>query len=116
MGDLSYNDIVEVNKRLGEKGTVINAGNLHFVIDKEKMAKTVVSKAAILLHGIITSHSFLEGNKRTGFNSMVLLLEINGKTVKQTVVDEDIVRFLYEIAQNRVSERETEKWISELIE
>lgn len=36
------------------------------------------SKAASLGHSIIKNHPFLDGNKRTGFESMRLLLRING--------------------------------------
>ncbi len=116
MEDLSYDDIVEINKKLGEKGTVINSGNLHFIVEKETVAKTLTEKASVLLHGIINSHPFLEGNKRTGFNSMVLLIETNGKQIKKKIKDEVIGRFLYEVAQNKISEKEVEKWISKLIE
>ena len=115
MEDLSYEDMVEINKKLGEKGTVLNSGNLHFLIEKEKNAKTLLDKAAVILYGIITSHPFLEGNKRTGFNAMLLILEANGKKIKQRK-DEDIGSYLYEVAQNKFSEKEVKAWISELIE
>lgn len=115
MEDLSYDDIVEINKKLGEKGVLLSAGNSHFIVEKEKNAKTLIDKASCLLHGIITSHPFLEGNKRTGFNAAVLLLESNGKKIKQKK-DEEIGRYLYEIAQNKVNEKDTRKWISELME
>ncbi len=44
------------------------------------------SKAAALGHSIIKNHPFVDGNKRTGFESMRLFLRMNGADLR---ADED---------------------------
>lgn len=40
------------------------------------------SKAAALLHSLIKNHPFVDGDKRTGFESMRLFLRVNGWDLK----------------------------------
>ena len=70
-------EIIEINKRLGEGGVVVNRGNLEFIIEKAKAAKTLIKKASIFLYDIIRLHPFLDGNKRTAFHTMLYFLELN---------------------------------------
>ena len=42
----------------------------------------VFSKAAAMGHSIIKNHPFVDGNKRTGFESMRLFLRMNGYDVR----------------------------------
>lgn len=39
---------------------------------------TLTEKAAVLLHGIVTGHPFVDGNKRAGLGALLLFLELNG--------------------------------------
>lgn len=41
----------------------------------------VSAKAAALGHSIITSHPFVDGNKRIGFEAMRLMLRLNGQDI-----------------------------------
>jgi death on curing protein len=45
--------------------------------DGEDLYPDVASKAAALLHSLVTNHPFVDGNKRTGALSAELLLEVN---------------------------------------
>jgi death on curing protein len=38
----------------------------------------VPDKAAALLHGLVTGHAFVDGNKRVGLAAMLIWLETNG--------------------------------------
>ena len=42
----------------------------------------IFSKAACLGHSLIRNHPFVDGNKRTGYMSMRLFLNINGYDMK----------------------------------
>ena len=65
MASLTIEDIIEINKKIGEKGTLINKGNLEFAVQKVDKAKELARRAALLLYDLITLHPVLEGNKRT---------------------------------------------------
>lgn len=44
----------------------------------EKRYKTIEEKAARLCYSWITSHGFIDGNKRIGIYAMLVFLELNG--------------------------------------
>ncbi len=39
---------------------------------------TVPEKAAALLHGLVTAHAFVDGNRRAGLAATLVWLEVNG--------------------------------------
>lgn len=112
---LSFEDIVEVNKELGEQGTLVSSGNLSFIVAKQRNSEDIIAAAAVLLFGIITLHPFIEGNKRTAFNSAYILLRSNGLNMNASADDPRAARFLYEIAQNKVSEKDVYRWIFRMV-
>jgi len=79
----SIEEIITINKEL-EKNFSVNKGALDFIISKIKSKKPsndrkkdIAKCAAILWHDIITNHPFLDGNKRTATESMLMLIELN---------------------------------------
>lgn len=46
--------------------------------DGEDLYPDVASKAAALLHSLVSNHPFVDGNKRTGALAAELLLDVNG--------------------------------------
>ena len=65
METLTKEDIIEINKKVGEKGKVINEANLEFALHKLSRNVSIEKKAATLLHDLVAAHIFLDGNKRT---------------------------------------------------
>ena len=62
MGDIHHpttNEIIEINKKIGCDGTLVNIGNLEFALDKAKNANTLMNKATILLCDMISGHHSL---------------------------------------------------------
>lgn len=118
MDEFSYptiEEIVEINKKAGSNGAMVNSSNLEFTLAKAKNAKTVMKKAIVLLIGIIEGHPFVDGNKRTAFVTMELFLKMNGKEIDYSKGDEYLMeRVLYDIAEKRISEESLEKMLSEL--
>lgn len=45
--------------------------------DGEELYKTSIEKAAALFESIMKKHPFIDGNKRTGYGSMRILLKKN---------------------------------------
>ncbi len=119
MAETSYPEvaeIVEINKKVGSNGTMVNEANLEFTLQKMINAKTLARKATVLLQGIIKGHPFVDGNKRTAFVAMELFLKKNGKELEHTKSDERLMeRVLYDIAENRITEESLQEIISELI-
>ncbi len=113
MESLTAEEIIEINKKVGEKGTVINRGNLEFIIQKANKIEKLGKRAAIILHDIITSHVFLDGNKRTAFVSAVTVIELNGKKVE--IADEAVLDLVYGIANGKYNISEVENIIERCI-
>lgn len=112
---LTAEDIIEINKKIGEKGVVINEGNLDFTVQKvNKNKESLIKKAALLLYDLINSHVFLDGNKRTAFVSMETLLKANGK--KLNMSDKDAIELVYKIANGKYNISDLEDIISKCIE
>lgn len=114
MASLTIEEIMEINKKVGEKGTLINKGNLEFTIQKVDKSKELVKKAALLLHDLIVLHPFLDGNKRTAFVSANTLIELDGK--KFEISDKDVLDLTYGIANGKYNISKVEDIISKLIE
>ena len=58
------------------------------------------SKAAALLHSIVTGHALVDGNKRLGWVSVRLFYRLNGKDLRIPI--DDAFRFVMSIADGSV--------------
>lgn len=70
---------------------------------------TLIEKAARLAYGLIKNHPFLDGNKRIGAHAMLVFLEING--VKLHFDDAELIRKIYEVADNSISYENFLGWL-----
>jgi death-on-curing protein len=69
-------------------------------------------KAGALLYSIITFHPFVDGNKRTAFESTRILLRLNGYEL--TVTTSEGVKFTKAIAESQiVNISEIAKWLKQ---
>ena len=66
-------------------------------------------KCAVLGYSLIQNHPFSDGNKRTGFACMHLMLLINGYDLKSTSKEE--IAFTKSIASGKVHEIYLVKWL-----
>ncbi|MDE1824254.1 MAG: Fic family protein, partial [Candidatus Micrarchaeota archaeon] len=103
----------EINRKVGEKGVVLNRANLEFTIEKANKKNDLIKKAAILLHDIVVSHIFLDGNKRTAFVSTATVLEANGK--RFDITDADALGLVYGIANGKYNIADVENIISKCV-
>lgn len=109
-------EIVEINKKIG--GGVINKSSLEFLIAKieskyrDKDYKKQIAKiSAILWMDIIQKHVFLDGNKRTATEAVMLFLEKNNFMLETTTAGKVYVSL--KIANNEIKYEELVKWIYE---
>jgi len=75
----------------------------------EEFYPDIFAKAAVLGHSIICNHPFVDGNKRTGYVSMRVFLQMNGYDVKTT--QEEKYKFVMEIAENIREEEAIASWL-----
>lgn len=112
---LSVEDITEINRRLGI-GTIINSGVLDFLISKikskykdEEYKKQIAKISAILWIDLIQQHPFLDGNKRTATESVILFLKNNNFILETNIAGK--VYISLKIANNEIKYEELINWI-----
>ena len=81
---------------------------LQWYADKE-LHPTIYQKAAALGHGIISNHPFVDGNKRTGATSMILLLEMNDFHFDAS--NDELVEEVLKIARGETTKKELTEWL-----
>lgn len=67
------------------------------------------SMAAAYATGIMKSHPFIDGNKRTGFMCAALFLETNGLSFQAT--EEEVVERTMALAASAIDESEYAAWL-----
>jgi len=65
--------------------------------------------AAAYGYGLVTSHPFIDGNKRVGFLAMYVFLGLNGKEIEAE--EPEVVELMVEIADGGRSEQEVAAWL-----
>ena len=67
------------------------------------------SKVAALGHSLISNHPFVDGNKRTGFEAMRLMLRLNGYDLQASL---DVkFKFVMGIAKGKLREQAAADWL-----
>ena len=82
--------------------------------DGNDLYATSLEKAAAIIESIIVNHPFMDGNKRTGYVLMRMLLLDDNKTL--TADENDKYDFVIKIASGKLSYDEILAWIKPRIE
>lgn len=75
----------------------------------EDLYPDLFSKAAVMGHSIIKNHPFVDGNKRTGFETMRLMLRLNGYDIQASLNSK--FTFVMAIAEGRLKEQAIADWL-----
>jgi death-on-curing protein len=75
----------------------------------EDLYPDLFSKAAVLGHSIIKNHPFVDGNKRTGFETMRLMLRLNGYDIQASLNSK--FTFVMAIAEGKLKEQAIADWL-----
>ncbi|MFH0973651.1 MAG: type II toxin-antitoxin system death-on-curing family toxin [Candidatus Micrarchaeota archaeon] len=78
---LSKEALNEINRKFSDQGTRSEA-ELEFISYKVLNTRGVNRKAATLLMEIARHHPFVDGNRRTAYESAITLIELNGKRLE----------------------------------
>lgn len=65
--------------------------------------------AAAYGYGLVTSHPFVDGNKRVGFLAMYVFLGLNGTEIEAE--EPEVVELMVAIADGRRTEQEIAAWL-----
>lgn len=109
---------VELIKRYGGKQGVRDRGLLGSAVFRPQASAfgqeaypTLFEKCAVLGYSLIQNHPFLDGNKRTGFAAMHLMLLINGYDLTSSTTEE--VEMTENVASGKMYESEITLWLRE---
>lgn len=73
------------------------------------------TKAAILCSRLVRNHPLPDGNKRVAYACLRTFLDLNGHDLDRDPADEEdedtIVKLVFDLAANDVSEQEFERWL-----
>lgn len=78
---LSKEAIIEINRQFND-GSLRSEAELDFIVFKVAETRGIDRKAATILMEIARRHPFTDGNKRTAFECMLTLIELNGKKLE----------------------------------
>ena len=106
---LDKETLKNINKRFSNEG-IRSEAELDFIVYKTGSARGVNVKAATLLMETIRRHPFVDGNKRTAFDSMMVFLESNGK--KLDVGDRSKITLAFWIVKPKTTLKEVVEWIA----
>lgn len=83
---------------------------IYQTFDGVELFPSIEEKAARLGYGLISSHAFIDGNKRTGVLAMLTFLKINNVIIK--ISDEDLIKIGYGVATSSMSYENILNWIN----
>lgn len=75
----------------------------------EDLYPDLFSKVAALGHSIIKNHPFVDGNKRTGFETMRLMLRLNGHDLRASL--DAKFNFVIAITEGKLKEQAIADWL-----
>lgn len=105
-----HEDIIQES---GGYSGMLSYSNLDFAVAQAKLSKDLDRAAATLFYGILTSHPFVDGNKRTATVSTETFLRENGK--RFLAKDGEIWDVVRATSQGKLKFEKVLTWIKEKI-
>jgi death-on-curing protein len=81
----------------------------------EPLYPNISDKAAVYLYNIIANHVFSDGNKRTGLESCLLFLKLNGYQLSGSITNETLTNFILEVASGDHTLQSVQNWLKDHI-
>jgi death-on-curing protein len=95
----------------GFGGVLLQRGNLEYVITTSNDIFEPFERAAFILHGLVTGHPFVQGNKRIAFILASLSLLRAPERYNIEISDEEIDSFVRDVAQGKKTKDDIEIWL-----
>ena len=77
--------------------------------DGEELYPGLTRKVAVVTFSLIKNHGFVDGNKRIGVAVMLLLLRLNGYSIRYS--QDELVQLGLGTAEGNLNETDIEEWI-----
>ena len=100
-----------VEEDRGLEGRFLNPGNLDFVITLSNGMPDPFERAAFVLHGLVTGHPFVQGNKRIAFLLAALILLRTPERYVSVSPDEENNRVVRDIAEGKTTREDVRAWL-----
>ncbi|MCM3633507.1 type II toxin-antitoxin system death-on-curing family toxin [Paenibacillus camelliae] len=84
-------------------------GRAFVTFEGQDLYPDVYKKIAVTTHALIKNHGFVDGNKRIGIATMILLLKLNEIRIEYT--QKELVDLGTGIAEGNLTEVDIELWI-----
>ena len=122
---LEKEDVIYINQRtVAEHGgnfmpphNFLHEENLDYLIEAvqmemfgEPLYPNISDKAALYCYNIICNHIFSDGNKRTGLESTLVFLKLNGKRLNKKLPHNDLYDFILKVASGQSTLEECKEW------
>lgn len=101
----------ESNEEQTSQGVIFFEGNIDYIIYRSNLITDPIERSAHVLHGIATSHPFLDGNKRTAWVASLTILQMEGLYIEES--DDNINTFVRGVAAGKIKKRSIEQWFNE---
>lgn len=119
---LSFEQVITLHRMIvqatGGAHGIRNAGAVESALAQPRMTfggaelyPSVEEKAAALGFSLISNHPFVDGNKRIGFEVMVVFLELNGLMLEGSVDEKE--RVVLAVAAGEMTREDWTIWVRE---
>ncbi|MGB2728561.1 MAG: type II toxin-antitoxin system death-on-curing family toxin [Halobacteriota archaeon] len=108
----------EIIENVGGEFGILNRGSIAFTIERVngvviREDTDIFRVTSIILRDVVQGHPFVDGNKRTAFELVDILLRENGYIFK--VGKDEIIKFLLDMAKRVYELREVEEWVKKSV-
>ncbi len=117
---VTLNDILLFHKKIIEEtggregvrdvGLIDSSLNRAFQTFNEiELHQGIIEKISVMTFSLINNHGFVDGNKRIGIATMLLILKLNNIKIEYT--QNELVKLGFGIADGTIDEKEIKNWI-----
>jgi death-on-curing protein len=121
---LTVADVLLIHQRViqetGGEGGLLKCDSLEACVARplasfgdQEVYPDLLSKVAALIHGIITAHPFVDGNKRVALVAADVCLRLNGFRIRPS---HEVEEFFWSIARGEQTVDQIREWLAEHIE
>ncbi len=79
--------------------------------NRTELHPDIIEKTAVITYSLINNHGFIDGNKRIGIATMLLILKQNNIKIEYT--QKELVQLGLGIAEGLIDEKEIKNWIEQ---